>query len=82
MKMSLLKNRPEGVTPDEFTKMWENQGYALSALYKTIDNYRSSVEKIKKDDFSIPNHYALLAYEAGKKEAYEEILALLPLSAK
>ncbi len=82
MKMSLLKNRPKDSTPEEFTKSWENIGYTLSALYRTLNDMKSSMEKVKDDDFSIPNHYALLAFQAGKKQMLEEIMGFLPESAK
>jgi hypothetical protein len=82
MKMNLSKNRPTDSSKEEFEKSWINIGYTLSALYKTIEDYIVSTDTVKEDDFSIPNHYALLAYQAGKRAAYQEIINLLPDTAK
>lgn len=82
MNKSLLNNRPEDSTPEEFKKAWDNNSYCLEALWKTLDMWIAENDKVKKDDFSCPNHYAKLAYQAGYTEALSRVIDLLPLSAK
>lgn len=82
MNTSLSSNRPEDCSKEEFEKIWNSSGYSLSALYKTIHNYIGTLDNVKATDFDCPNHYAKLAFQAGKKAAYEDVLALLPDSAK
>lgn len=82
MKIALSKNRPAEMSKEEFDKSWNNIGYTLSALYTTLQEWKTSNTFVKEDDFSIPNHYALLAFQAGKKAAYQEIEDLLPPTSK
>ena len=82
MKVALSKNRPKEMSKEEFEKSWNAIGYTLSTLYTTIQELESQASTVKTDDFSIPNHYALLAFEAGKRAAYKEILDFLPITAK
>lgn len=82
MNKLLLNNRPSDSTAEEFTKVWNNSGYSLGALYKTMVQLRDESAKIKADDFDCPNHYAKLAYEAGLRTAYQKILDMLPATAK
>lgn len=82
MKALLMKNRPLSCEREEFVKSWENVGWTLSALYKTLDDLIQSNSKVSPDDFTVPNHYALLAYQAGRNAAYKEVQELLPNSAK
>jgi hypothetical protein len=82
MLISLSKNRPKEMSKEEFEKMWNNLGYSLSALYTTCQEMLTDLNKVKENDFSVPNHYALLAFKAGKKEMLEEIMKYLPESAK
>lgn len=70
------------MSKEDFEKMWENMGYGLSTLYTTLKEMEAQASTIKSEDFSIPNHYALLAFEAGKRAAYREIIDFLPKSAK
>jgi len=56
--------------------------YGLSTLYKAIEEMKSSTDGVKASDFDCPNHYARLAYELGKKQAYQEVIDLLPDGAK
>jgi len=56
--------------------------YGLTTLYKTLEELKSSTNKIKSEDFSISNHYALLAFEAGKRQAYQEVIDMLPEGSK
>ena len=82
MKIALSKNRPTDSSKEEFEKSWNNIGYTLSALYKTILDLKESSITVREDDFALANHYALLAFQAGKKAAYQEIEDLLPPTAK
>jgi hypothetical protein len=82
MNVLLSKHRPKDLSKEEWVKNWNGIGYSLSALYYTIKELQLSSSRVKEDDFSIPNHYALLAYEAGKKAAYQEIIDMLPDNSK
>jgi hypothetical protein len=81
MKITLSNNRPNEMSKEEFEKSWNNIGYTLSALYKTLSSMKSSTEMVKAEDFSVANHYALMAFQAGKRAAYEEIIGMLPKTA-
>lgn len=82
MNSLLVKHRPKDCDPAAFGVAWHNSGYVLEALYKTIQQLQQENNKINKDDFDCPNHYAKLAYQAGMNKAYETILEMMPESAK
>lgn len=82
MNKVLLDNRPQDCSPEEFKKVWDNSGYALEALYKTLEILKDQNNKVKKDDFDCPNHYAKLAYQAGYFEALKLVQDMLPDSSK
>lgn len=82
MNKLLLNNRPSDSSPEEFTKAWNNATYVMEALYKTLEQFKAENNKVGKDDFDCPNHYAKLAYQAGLCKAYEQILAMLPEGSK
>lgn len=82
MNKLLLDNRPSDSTPEAFKKTWDNSGYALEALYKTLQSFIAQNEEVKKDDFDCPNHYAKLAYQAGLNKAWKQVIDMLPESAK
>jgi len=82
MKMSLSKNRPKEMSKEEFEKSWNNIGYTLQALYVSITELIENTNGVREDDFTIPNHYALLAFQAGKRAAYKEIAEMLPETSK
>jgi len=82
MKIALSKHKPEDCSKEEWVKTWENSGYVLRPLYKSLEESISSNNSVKPEDFNITNHYALLVYQAGKREAYQEVMNMLPESAK
>lgn len=82
MNITLVNNRPEGCTKEEFLKMWDNAGYTLEALQKTLEKWKQEASVIKMNDFDCPNHYARLMFEQGQVKAYEAVLALMPESLK
>lgn len=82
MQVVLSRHKPKDISREEFNQLWENAGYTLQPLYKTIQESRSSKESIKENDFDCPNHYAKLAYRAGFIEALDYVCSLLPNSAK
>lgn len=82
MNKLLLNNRPSDSTPEDFKKAWDNSGYVMEALYKTLSTFIAQNEDVKKDDFDCPNHYAKLAYQAGLNQAWKQVLDMLPESAK
>ena len=81
MNSNLLKNRPKDLDEQKFREMWENSGYTLSALYKTIKEL-TPTEAIKGVDFDIPNHYAKMVWQQGQKDLIIKVLELFPDSCK
>lgn len=82
MKHSLLtKSKPE-YEPEEFSKAWEGNYILLLPLMRYLQAQSAEMMAVKPDDFDTPNHYAKMAFELGKKEAYKEIMGLLPLKLK
>lgn len=82
MNKILLNNKPNDISNEEFTKLWNNSGYVLESLYKTLTDMNKELNSVRKDDFDCPNHYAKLAYNAGQSRVIEQIINLLPNSAK
>lgn len=82
MNKLLLSKRQSDSTAEEFTEAWENASYTLEPLYKTLLVLMEEANRVGRDDFDCPNHYAKLAYEAGMRTAYEQIIRMLPDSAK
>lgn len=82
MNKVLLDNRPQDSSPEEFKKAWDNSGYVLEALWKTLNAFIEQNNEVKKDDFDCPNHYAKLAYQAGLNKAWKQVIDMLPESAK
>jgi hypothetical protein len=82
MNKLLLNNKPIDTTNEEFIKLWNNSGYTLQAMYKTLLTLKEEINSIKKDDFDCPNHYAKLAFNLGQIKNIDYIISLLPNSAK
>lgn len=82
MNSNLLKHKPHDSSNEDFQKMWDNAGYTLSPLHKLLKEIIANNNKISKDDFSLPNHYPKLMFQAGENKAYEYVLSLLPDSSK
>lgn len=82
MNKLLLNNKPIDTTNEEFIKLWNNSGYTLQAMYKTLLILKEEINNIKKDDFDCPNHYAKLAFNLGQIKNIDYVISLLPNSAK
>lgn len=82
MNSLLVKNRPEYMSKEEFEKSWNNIGYTLQALYTTLYTMKDSLSTVKAEDFDCPNHYAKLAFQAGKQAMLDTIIDMLPESSK
>lgn len=77
MNNALLKHKPKDATAAEFMKAFANAQYVLTPIYALLDELITSNNRIKKDDFTCPNHYAQLAYQAGENNAYAFVRSLL-----
>lgn len=82
MRIALSKHKPKDCSKEEWVKVWDNAGYTLTPLYKALNESISSNIGVKPEDFNIANHYALLVFQAGKREAYQEVMDMLPETAK
>ena len=82
MRAILSKHKPVDCNKEQWESTWNNMGYGLTALCKALEELKSSTSSIKPEDFSVPNHYALLAYQAGKRQAYQEVIDMLPEGSK
>lgn len=76
MNTTLLKSI-DGISIEDFKKSWNNNLYIREALHNTLKTLKSQVEGVKEVDFSITNHYAMLAYREGKKAAFDLIMDIL-----
>lgn len=79
MNNLLLSKRPKDSDKDEFIKAWNNSQYVLECLADVLKDLMEQNNKVNKDDFDCPNHYAKLAFQAGENKAYAFILSLMPL---
>lgn len=82
MRAILSKHKPIDCNKEQWESTWNNMGYGLSTLCKALEEMKSSTNKVSPDDFNVPNHYAKLAFEAGKRQAYQEVIDMLPESSK
>lgn len=82
MNTLLTKHKPKDISKEEFAVVWSNAGYSLQALHGALVELKEQLSVVKADDFDCPNHYAKLAYQAGMVKAYENVLAMLPETAK
>lgn len=80
MNTLLINNIPAGMLESEFKKTWENNLYIRETLYNTLKQLKSQVEGVKEVDFSITNHYPMLAFREGKKAAYDMIMGMLEVN--
>jgi hypothetical protein len=78
----LTKHKPSDLSKEDFAVVWSNAGYSLVALNGALNELIGTLRDIKASDFDCPNHYAKLAYQAGMVKAYENVIAMLPESAK
>lgn len=77
MNNLLLKHKPKDSSGEEYKKAFANASYVLTPLYLLLDELITSNNKVKKEDFDCPNHYAQLAYQAGENNAYAFVRSLL-----
>jgi hypothetical protein len=73
-----MKHKPKDSSRDEWTQAWNNSTYLLTPLYRLLLEKAKEKEQIKEDDFDSPNHHAKWAFREAKRQAYLEIIALLP----
>lgn len=77
MNQLLLSKRPKDSNKEEFVKAFNNAQYVLDPLAEVLQDLIEQNNKVNKDDFNCPNHYAKLAFQAGENKAYDLILSLL-----
>ena len=80
MNTLLVNNIPAGLLEEDFKKTWNNNVYIRETLHNTLSQLKSQVEGVKEVDFSIANHYQLLAFREGKKAAYDLIMGMLDIN--
>lgn len=77
MNQLLLSKRPKDSDKEEFVKAFNNAQYVLEPVQAVLRELIEQNNKVNKDDFNCPNHYAKLAFQAGENKAYDYILSLL-----
>lgn len=78
MNSLLSKHRPKEYEQEAWEKHWNNLAPTFQALADTLKEMKKTLEKVDPADFSIPNHYEKLVYNAGQVLVIDKILALLP----
>lgn len=74
------KTRAESIA--NWVKAWENSRYLLRPLLAMFEEKLQSFESIKESDFDCPNHYAKVAFKAGKRQELQDLIDLLPKTLK
>lgn len=77
MNQLLLSKRPKDADKEEFVKAFNNAQYVLDPIKEVLKELIEQNNKVNKDDFNCPNHYAKLAFQAGENKAYDYMLSLL-----
>lgn len=72
------KTRAESIK--EWEKAWENSRYLLRPVLAMLKEKSQSFENMKESDFDCPNHYAKVAFRAGKRQEIQELIELMPKS--
>jgi len=80
VKHQLAKFKPTDYTKEPWETLWERQGPLLEPLALAIKDLKAPMTKIKASDFETPNHYAKMVYEEARKQAFQEVLEMLPKS--
>lgn len=82
MNTLLLKHKPKDTSNEDFIKTWNNSSYSLNVLYNVLLDIKENLNKFNKEDFDCPNHYAKLAFNNGQIKMIDQIVSMLPDSAK
>lgn len=82
MKSDLMKHKPKESSREEWVESWNNSSYILTPLYLLLKEKAKEKESIKEEDFDSPNHYQKWAFREARRQAYLEIMELLPASCK
>lgn len=79
---SLLMKHRGTATKEEFEKTWENAGPTLKPLADLLQELVNEPRLIRGDDFMCPNHYARMVAQEAKRQAYQDVIAMLPKSCR
>jgi len=82
MKSDLMKHKPKDSSREEWIETWTNSTYVLTPLYELLKEKVEEKETIKENDFDSPNHYQKWAFREAKRQAYLDIIAILPPGCK
>lgn len=82
MKSDLMKHKPKDSSRDEWIQSWNNSTYILTPLYELLKEKAQEKENLREEDFDSPNHYQKWAFREAKRQAYLEIMGLLPPGCK
>jgi hypothetical protein len=82
LNILIRKHRPVEVEEGKWAETWDRSAWLLRSLAEAMKDIRKGIEVVDPSDFSIPNHYAKLAFHAGQKQMLDQIMSLLPKSAQ
>lgn len=83
MNKLLMDNRPKDLSKEKWEELWNNQGYTLEPLFNVLKSMAKNYENpVKEEDFSNPNHYGLMVSRASKLQILQQVMDMLPQSAK
>jgi hypothetical protein len=79
----LMKHRPQGddskpMDPEKWRELWKNSHPQLQPLADVLKEWLAAEMPIRPSDFDCPNHYAKLVAQEARKQAFLDILDLLP----
>jgi len=64
----------------EWEKAWENSRYLLRPLRKMLQEQQEHFDSMKETDFDCANHYAKIAFRAGKRQQIQDLIDMMPKS--
>lgn len=81
MRADLMRHRPPDQSKEQWLQTWESSGYILEPLAKVLEGLIAA-DSPKRTDFTEAGAIGLLAWDAARRAAFQEVLDMLPDSAK
>jgi len=78
MNKLLMAKRPPGVDEAKWKRDWEAAVYVLRPLAEVLRERKEHLQRVKPEDFALPNHYGKLVFDGGRVTELDFLLSLLP----